>query len=191
MKRKGLIIGLAVALMMTGCSNSQKADVNKTESAVSVESENIVSQMTDKEVIEGTLELLGQTDESSKDFFGGSEVNMTSDGEYLIGRVYKINVFGENTELYTSYDENESVNSINFQLEGKNVEEYSAMITEILGEPSEVSDTPSEGGSIYTLWTVGEDQFFLYSNYDISSGDYITVQIIRPNLSSLDEVSEY
>lgn len=184
MKRKGLIIGLAVALMMTGCSNTQKADINQTENAVSVENENVVAQMTDKEVIDGTFGLLGQNDESSKDFFGGSEVNMTYDGEYLIGRIYKINVFGENTELFTNYDANDTINSINFQLNGKSVEEYTTMITEVLGEPSEIIETPSEGGSTYTLWTVGDDQFFLYSGYDM-----ITVQLIRPDITNTDEMS--
>lgn len=185
MKRKGLIIGLAVALMMTGCSNTQKADTNTVESSASLENERTVSQMTDKEVIDNIFELLGKDDEQSKDFFGGSEVNKTSDGDYLIGRIYNINIFGEETQLFTSYDANGIVNSINFMLADKSVEEYSSAITEVLGQPTEVNDTPTEGGSTYTLWTIGDDLFYLYSGYDV-----ITVQLIRPDIVDTEGLSE-
>lgn len=185
MKRKGLILGLAVALMMTGCSSTEKPDANAVESSTTVESESNAPQMTDKEVIDNTFGLLGKDDEQSKDFFGGSEVNKTSDGEYLIGRIYNINIFGEETQLFTSYDANGVVNSINFMLAGKTVDEYASAITEVLGQPTEINDTPTEGGSTYTLWTIGDDLFYLYSGYDV-----ITVQLIRPDIVDTEGLSD-
>lgn len=185
MKRKGLILGLALALMMTGCSNTQKSDANVVESSTTVESESKAPQMTDKEAIDNIFGLLGKDDDKSKEFFGGSEENKTSDGDYLIGRIYNISIFGEDTQLFTSYDAKGIVNSINFMLEGKTVEEYTSAITEILGQPTEVNDTPTEGGSTYTLWTIGDDLFYLYSGYDV-----ITVQLIRPDVVDTDGLAE-
>lgn len=185
MKRKGLIIGLALALMMTGCSNSQNTEVKDVEDTVISQEKADASLMTDKEVIDNTFGILGKDDEQSKDFFGGSEANKTSDGDYLIGRIYNINIFGEETQLYTSYDADGVVNSINFLLSKMTVEEYSSAITEVLGQPTEISDAPSEGGSTYTLWTVGDDLFYLYSSYDM-----ISVQLIRPDVVSVEGLAD-
>lgn len=49
------------------------------------------------------LTLLGKDDEAAKDALGGGEENIAGDGETLIGRIYSVELFGEQTEPSTAY----------------------------------------------------------------------------------------
>ncbi len=49
------------------------------------------------------LALLGKDDEAAKDALGGGEENIAGDGETLIGRIYSVELFGEQTEPSTAY----------------------------------------------------------------------------------------
>lgn len=49
------------------------------------------------------LALLGKDDEAAKDALGGGEENTAGDGETLIGRIYSVELFGEQTEPSTAY----------------------------------------------------------------------------------------
>jgi len=174
-------------ILATGCSNTSEVTAQKELETVSEDTNSIEdSKSQNKDIIYTALDLLGKNDKESESFFNGGEKNVSIDGNNLIGRIYEVDAFDDKTTLYTSYRDDGVVNSINFELIEKEVKEYRALIGKLLGNPTEINDIPSKGGSTYAMWNVEGKLIYLYKNYDS-----ISMQLILPDELTFDKDNEY
>ncbi|MBN2899006.1 MAG: hypothetical protein JXO44_09560, partial [Clostridia bacterium] len=171
---------LAIALLGTGCS-SQPQEVPSKISIETPSSPIVIEQS----FLDTALDLLGQTHEASNDYFDNGQELLSADGIYRIGRSYPVNAFGIDTTLYTSINSQDMVNSISVHLGEDNFETMKDEITALLGEPSAVSDRPSEAGYTHVMWAVSSKYVYLYKGYGT-----VDLQLIlpdQPKTSILDE----
>lgn len=167
MKFRTLIIGLTLVFTMVltaGCGSGQpsqkatKAEENTDKAPDEIETA----------TLETIAELLGKSDLQASEVFGGGKENWTEDKTIYIGRVYQVNLFDEEVSVYTSYDENQLVNSISIWLvngEGITTEEavfqWVERLNEFTGAKPTFHDAASEGGSKNWKWFLGDRAFAL------------------------------
>lgn len=115
------------------------------------------------------LKLLGMDDAAAKDMLGGGTENMAADGETMIGRIYSVELFGEQTEPSTMYNE-DKVAGVSIYLAGEDSAPYSEQLKAIYGEPDETSDgASSESGSTWECWNTEDGQIKLIQSYGLCS----------------------
>lgn len=114
------------------------------------------------------LALLGKDDEAAKDALGGGEENIAGDGEALIGRIYSVELFGEQTEPSTAYDGSGKVSVVSIYLSGAESEPYYEKLVELYGEPDESSEgEASESGATWESWNINGAQLRLVQSYGL------------------------
>ena len=115
------------------------------------------------------LKLLGMDDAAAKDMLGGGTENMAADAETMIGRIYSVELFGEQTEPSTMYSEDKVV-AVSIYLAGEDSAPYSEQLKAIYGEPDETSDgEASESGSTWECWNTEDGQIKLIQSYGLCS----------------------
>lgn len=114
-------------------------------------------------------ELVGKDDETAAELLGGGEENRTADGALLIGRSYRIELFGQECSVYTSYDEAGLVSVVVAELPGQDVESCKESLTELFGDAVLSEDEEAEEKSWY--WESGGYRFTLYEFDDALSLD--------------------
>lgn len=187
MKNQMSAILLAGIILLSGCSNTPNTvsqtgenenSQETTETSMSSEaaSNDPATNPQAEDILLTAIDLLGTRDEEAQLFFNGGEENQSADGQMLIGRIYDVEAFSEETILYTSYRSDGLVNNIHFDLSQRSIEAYRSDIEKILGAPAEINDTPSESGTTYTMWKVDGKLIYLYKGYD-----YINVSLILPD----------
>lgn len=189
MKRINILLSILCLILVTGCGANQV----QPEENTSVEGNNetvVIDTPTTEETQESNatlddfISLLGKTDEEAKTAFGGGEENRTESG-YLLGRIYSVKLFDEETSLYTSYRDDDILNSMNAELKAKKVEEYHELLNTFIGEPIEINDTPSEGGSTNSVWKINDYLITVYQDYNGT----ITINFLLPDDPSKNVVA--
>ena len=84
---------------------------------------------------------------------GGTE-NYAADGTTLIGRIYSLPLFGENTQAGTLYDSEGKVSTVTIQLDSPNAKPYSRTLQKLYGNPTIIQTRPSEGGATWEEWSL-------------------------------------
>ena len=103
-----------------------------------------------------------------KDALGGGEENIAGDGETLIGRIYSVELFGEQTEPSTAYDGSGKVSVVSIYLSGAESEPYYEKLVELYGEPDESSEgEASESGATWESWNIDGAQLRLVQSYGL------------------------
>ena len=182
MKKKLLLAAIASLILTfaTGCGSDTSATQAQTDSA----EENVdhttteadaplenASDQTDvtKENLEECLALMGKDDASSASLFGGGKESIAADEGTVIGHTYTVQLFGEETTVGTLYDADGLVSVITVELKNPDASVYSEKLKELYGEPTEVNETPSEGGATWEAWNIDEVQLRLYQEYELST----------------------
>lgn len=136
---------------------------------VSVAEQTAGPQDDTKERLEECFALIGQDDAAVAGALDGGKENVAGDGVTKIGRIYAIKLFGEEIEAGTLYDENNCVNLVTMQLKNPDASVYAEQLEEIYGAPDAVDDTPSEAGSTWQSWDIGNVRLRLYQEYGIAA----------------------
>lgn len=196
MKKKTVITAImTILLVVTGCEARDTASQIQNDSMgmVQIQDEELVSAIVLKEEVvrtmdetrtnlEECLELPGKADTESAALLGGGKENIAADGVTQIGRTYSVNMFDEEAEVGTLYDENGCVDVVTIELENPNAGVYGEKLRELYGEPTEINDMPSEGGATWETWNMGEVQLRLYQQYELSNIEITKI----PDLSETD-----
>lgn len=113
--------------------------------------------------------LLGMSDEQAANALGGGEENWTADHSLLIGRIYHVNLLGTDTKVFTSYHEEDGVNSVSVwvadgerEVPESEVDAWVQTLTEYVGSQPQYDGTSSEVGSKNWHWQKGEVFLTLY-----------------------------
>lgn len=86
---------------------------------------------------------------------GGTE-NYAADGTTLIGRIYSLPLFGENTQAGTLYDSEGKVSTVTIQLDSPKAKPYSRTLQKLYGNPTNIQTRPSEGGVTWEERSLGK-----------------------------------
>lgn len=196
MNKKLLALALSIALIGTGCAgqnnNNQASDENTSTETGTVVIDSNETQIEDseaseeagsKDVLDIATDMLGMTSEESAKQLDGGEDLYSADGEFFIGREYKVSALGIDTVLFTSFRDDGVINSISMHLGEDNFEDMKAQLVEKLGQPSEVNDTPSEAGYTNIMWDLDGKLMYLYKGYGT-----VDLQLILPDAPSQSKV---
>lgn len=196
MNKKLLALALSVALIGTGCAgqnnNNQASDENaSTETGTVVidsdetemENNDATEEIENNDIIKTATNMLGMTSEESAQILEGGEDLYSANGEFFIGREYKVNALGIDTSLFTSFRDDDVINSISMHLGKDNFEDMKAQLMEKLGQPTEVNDTPSEAGYTNIMWNLDGKLMYLYKGYGT-----VDLQLILPDAPSQSKV---
>ena len=170
--KKNIVLSLFAAFVffaMVACGTDTAAvQPQATPDAVIEEEPEPVLDDTRKN-LEACIDLIGKDDASAASLLGGGIENIAGDGVTRIGRIYSVNLFGEETDAGTIYDENGYVCGVTAQLENPDAAVYGEILRSFYGEPSESSAVISEGGATWEAWNIGDCQLRLYQQYGLSS----------------------
>lgn len=145
----------------------EDADAERGSTPVAEQVDN--AQDNTREKLEECFALIGKEDAAAAEFLGGGEENIAANGVTKIGRIYSAELFGEEIEVGTLYDENNCVCVVTMQLKGQDASVYTGQLKKIYGEPDEAEETPSETGSTWKAWNIDDVQLKLYQGYGLSS----------------------
>ena len=88
------------------------------------------------------LLLLGEDNlHAGRYFQGGTEI-YAADGTTLIGRIYSLPLFGENTQAGTLYDSEGKVSTVTIQLDSPKAKLYSRTLQKLYGNPTNIQTRP-------------------------------------------------
>lgn len=138
------------------------------------ESEAVPEQMAGpqdsaREKLEECFALIGKDDAAAAELLGGGKENIAGDGVTKVGRIYSLELFGEEVEAGSLYDENNCVYSVTMQLQNPDASVYAEQLKAIYGEPEAADDAPSESGSTWQSWNIGGIQLKLWQGYGLTS----------------------
>ena len=115
------------------------------------------------------LLLLGEDNlHAGRYFQGGTEI-YAADGTTLIGRIYSLPLFGENTQAGTLYDSEGKVSTVTIQLDSPKAKLYSRTLQKLYGNPTNIQTRPSEGGATWEEWSLGKNNIRLYQEYGLTA----------------------
>lgn len=170
--KKNIVLSLLAAFVffsMVGCG-TDTAVVQPQETPDAVIEEEAEPVLDDTQVnLEACIGLIGKDDASAASLLGGGNENIAGDGVTRIGRIYSVNLFGEETDAGTIYDENGYVYVVTIQLANPDATVYGDKLRAFYGEPSESSAVISEGGATWEAWNIGDSQLRLYQQYGLSA----------------------
>lgn len=126
--------------------------------------------------LEDIASLLGMSDAETADHFGGGEENWTEDKSFYIGRMYQVSLYGESMPLYTSCDDEKTVNAVSLwiangerEVTGEEAEQWVQRVTEFAEAEPTYNDTSSEAGSKVWKWNFDGKVAAVYWTGDILS----------------------
>ncbi len=114
--------------------------------------------------MDALVSLIGMDDATAAEALGGGEENWTEDKNFFIGRIYEVTLFGEDVSVYTSYDDQEKVNSVSVWIvdgsrtvEKEEAETWKQRLDEYTGTEAVFDGVTSEGGSDNWKWKSGNN----------------------------------
>ena len=114
--------------------------------------------------MDALVSLIGMDDATAAEALGGGEENWTEDKNFFIGRIYEVTLFGEDVSAYTSYDDQEKVNSVSVWIvdgsrtvEKEEAETWKQRLDEYTGTEAVFDGVTSEGGSDNWKWKSGNN----------------------------------
>lgn len=114
--------------------------------------------------MDALVSLIGMDDATAAEALGGGEENWTEDKNFFIGRIYEVTLFGEDVSIYTSYDDQEKVNSVSVWIvdgsrtvEKEEAETWKQRLDEYTGTEAVFDGVTSEGGSDNWKWKSGNN----------------------------------
>lgn len=162
-----------LAVMLGGCSvrnvSRGQAEGEAYDAVISVKGRDEAGTELLLEQLTALTELVGKDDGIAAGLLDGGEENRTADGTILIGRSYRIELFGQECSVYTSYDEAGLVSVVVAELPGLDAESCKESITALFGDAVPSDDAESEEKSWY--WENGGYRFTLYEFDDALSLD--------------------
>lgn len=189
--KKKLVSVLFTAMLsscITGCASNapaqqteenpvimEEGEQRETNKEPAAEPEPAVSEQMDepqegtKDKLEECFALIGKDDAAAAGFLGGGKENIAGDGVTKVGRIYAIELFGEEIEAGALYDENNCVYLVTMQLKNPDASVYAKQLEEIYGNPDAADDIPSETGSTWQSWDIGDVRLRLYQEYELSA----------------------
>lgn len=158
---------------LSGCSvhnvSRGQAEGEAYDAVISVKGKDETALEQLSEQLMALTELVGKDDEAAAELLGGGEENRTADGQFLIGRSYRTELFGQECSVYTSYDEAALVSVVVAELPGQDAESCRELLTALFGSETEVTEEETEEKSWY--WENGGYRFTLYAFDDALSLD--------------------
>lgn len=163
----------------TGCGADEPTQQAQEPPAIEQEETEtepaVIADQTDEpqdgteEKLKECFALIGKDDTAAAELLGGGQENIAADGVTKIGRIYSAELFGEEVEIGTLYDENDCVYAVTMQLKNPDASVYAKQLEEIYGEAAAADDTPSETGSTWKKWNIDGIELCLYQGYELST----------------------
>lgn len=95
--------------------------------------------------------------------------NYAADGTTLIGRIYSLPLFGENTQAGTLYDSEGKVSTVTIPLDSPKAKPYSRTLQKLYGNPTIIQNRPSEGGATWEEWRLEKNNIRLYQESGLTA----------------------
>ena len=172
------ILALVGVLSLSGCvpttpaDDDSRQDNHDANAAWTAEGENASEQL--KGVLAECMALMDKDDAETMTLLGGGRENRTEDGQFLLGRVYEVNVFGEPTQVFTVYDDDGSVCCVTMRLKSSDVTMYQNQLRALYGDPVEGSEKPTEKGVTWSDWQIDQVRMILFEK-----GDCVVLEMRR------------
>ncbi|OUQ23896.1 hypothetical protein B5E77_14590 [Lachnoclostridium sp. An131] len=103
--------------------------------------------------------LPGMSDEETADMFGGGEENWTEDKQFFIGRIFHVNLYGGEYNMYTTCSEDGIVEAVSVWIVSgeravtdEETETWVGRVTELMGTEPVFDGESSEAGSQNWKW---------------------------------------
>ncbi|XOQ52209.1 MAG: hypothetical protein ACFWT7_02345 [Succiniclasticum sp.] len=122
-----------------------------------------------KQTLNTSFHLLGKTDSEAADAFHGGKENYSPNGRILIGRRYRVPVFGEMMPANTMYGRDGKVERVSIPLRENFTMKYGRILRDMYGEPAYIQRVPGEGGSTWQEWDVGRYTVRLWKEHSLQS----------------------
>lgn len=156
MKHKSLYcLLLACALTCGVCAVSSVSANAALSSLQPTDTQSAILRQTRDSIRLGLL-LLGEDNLHAGRYVQGGTENYAADGTTLIGRIYSLPLFGENTQAGTLYDSEGKVSTVTIQLDSPKAKPYSRTLQKLYGNPTNIQTRPSEGGATWEEWSLGK-----------------------------------
>ena len=104
-------------------------------------------------------QLPGMSDEETADMFGGGEENWTEDKQFFIGRIFHVNLYGGEYNMYTTCSEDGIVEAVSVWIVSgeravtdEETETWVGRVTELMGTEPVFDGESSEAGSQNWKW---------------------------------------
>lgn len=140
------------------------ADADTTageEKALPVNAEDEAAMEGLSQQLKALTELVGKEDDAASGLLGGGVENRTEDGTVLVGRNYRTELFGQESSVYTSYDEAGLVSMVVAELSGQ-AQEYEKLLTALYGEAAFLEEEEEQSW----CWENSGYRFTLYEFED-------------------------
>lgn len=163
------LLTLVGTLLLTGCVQTHPADESgenrhDPQTAWTAEGDSESEQL--EAVLTECMTLVDKQDAEVMGLLGGGRENRTEDGRFLRGRIYEVNVFGENTEVFTVYDDEGYVCCVTMRLKSSDVTQYEQQLRAVFGEPLTAAEPTAEKGVIWTDWQLKDIRMTLFEKGD-------------------------
>lgn len=131
------------------------------EKALPVDAEEEAAMERLSQQLKALTELVGKEDDEASGLLGGGVENRTEDGTVLVGRNYRTELFGQESSVYTSYDEAGLVSMVVAELSGQ-AQEYEKLLTALYGEAAFLEEEEEQSW----CWENSGYRFTLYEFED-------------------------
>ena len=169
MKHKSLYCLLLACALTCGVGAVSSVSANAALSSFQpTDTQSAILRQTRDSIRLGLL-LLGEDNLHAGRYVQGGTENYAADGTTLIGRIYSLPLFGENTQAGTLYDSEGKVSTVTIQLDSPKAKPYSRTLQKLYGNPTNIQTRPSEGGATWEEWTLGKNTIRLYQEYGLTS----------------------
>lgn len=159
-------IGSVQETLETTESNTEQEQTETSETTAGTETAAESETQGDRTEadMDALVSLIGMDDATAAEALGGGEENWTEDKNFFIGRIYEVTLFGEDVSVYTSYDDQEKVNSVSVWIvdgsrtvEKEEAETWKQRLDEYTGTEAVFDGVTSEGGSDNWKWKSGNN----------------------------------
>ena len=186
MKKWKFFLAVSIPLLfLAGCTGQKAAPSSETDTGSQPVQENpqedISQEQTEAPADEATEEsmeeaqdpapetaeadlaqlkaLPGMSDEETADMFGGGEENRTEDNQFFIGRIFHVNLYGGEYNMYTTCSEDGIVEAVSVWIVSgeravtdEGTETWVGRVTELMGTEPVFDGESSEAGSQNWKW---------------------------------------
>lgn len=199
-KWKPILAATVIFLLLNGCSAGEDLPSPEAGADSQPAQENLqkdVSQEQSEEPVEETAEesmketpstentetdlaqlraLPGMSDEETADMFGGGEENWTEDRQFFIGRIFHVNLYGEEYNMYTTCSEDGIVEAVSVWIVSgeravtdEETQTWVDRVTELMGTEPVFDGESSEAGSQNWKWNADGSAAAIYRMEDTLS----------------------
>ena len=169
MKHKSLYCLLLACALTCGVGAVSSVSANAALSSFQpTDTQSAILRQTRDSIRLGLL-LLGEDNLHAGRYVQGGTENYAADGTTLIGRIYSLPLFGENTQAGTLYDSEGKVSTVTIQLDSPKAKPYSRTLQKLYGNPTNIQTRPSEGGATWEEWSLGKNNIRLYQEYGLTA----------------------